>query len=57
MRIRNVDFVEEFTERPRMRDGRPSMHKDDESTFTANEVDEELEESIDDEGLCVVSFL
>ena len=55
MGIGDVDFPEEAAEWPRMGYRRSAMHEDDESSLATDEVDEQLEEGIDDEGLCKVS--
>lgn len=51
MGIRDVYFGEAMVERPQMRDGCSAMHQDDKGTFATEEVDEELEEGIEGEGL------
>ena len=50
MGIRYINFVEVETQRPRMSDWRPSVHHDDERPFPTEEVDQELQESVDGEG-------
>ena len=54
MRIRNVDLRKAVIERPNMRYGSAAVHHDDEGTFTANKVDEQLEKGIQRE--CLVAF-
>jgi len=49
--IRNVDFWKAVIERPNMRYGSAAVHHDDEGTFTANKVDEQLKKGIQRECL------
>lgn len=53
--IADVHFWEDEVQRPDMFLGRPSVHHDDQGALAAQEVDEELEERVDGEGLIDVS--
>ena len=55
MRVGDVNFGETATHGPRMADRRPTVHHNDEGTFTAKKVDKQLEECIDCKGLELAS--
>jgi hypothetical protein len=51
--VGNVDFGEAVIHGPEMRDWSSAIHHDNQGSFAANEIDEELEEGID--GECLIS--
>ena len=51
MGVGDVNFGKTVVERPRMVDRLPSIHHDDEGTFAANKIYEELEKGVDGESL------
>jgi hypothetical protein len=55
MRVADVDFRQHIVQRPEVVDRRTAMHEDDQTALAAEEVDEELEESVEDEGLIYVA--
>ena len=55
MGIGDVELGEDETHGPWVRDGCSACHEDDEGALTANEVDQELQEGVDGEGLVDVA--
>jgi hypothetical protein len=53
--IGNIDFREAVIQGPEVRDWSSTIHHDDQGSFAADEIDEELEEGID--GECLDSLL
>ena len=54
MRIRDVYFCQAMIEWPQVGDWGSTMHHDDEGSLAAQEVDEELEKSVQCESLKMV---
>lgn len=55
MRVADVYFCETVVEWPQVGNGWSAMHHDDQTSFSTEEIDEQLEESIDREGLVYVA--
>lgn len=51
MRIRDVDLLQDQVQWPGVRNGRSAGHEDDEGSFAADEVDQQLQEGVNGEGL------
>lgn len=51
MRVRDVDFGKAVIEWPQMVNGFPTVHQDDQSSFSSQEIDEKLDKGVDCEGL------
>lgn len=55
MRVGDVYLVEHQIQRPQMGDWGSTGHEDDEGALAADEVDQELQEGVDGEGLVDIS--
>ena len=51
MGVRNIDLWKTMVERPEVGDWLSAVHQDDKRAFTAEEVDQKLEEGVESEGL------
>jgi hypothetical protein len=56
MRIGDVDLRKAVIEGPEVVDGSASMHHNDQRSFPAEKVDQELKERVDCEGLAKLTF-